>query len=111
MLSVGIKELKDNPSILTKAAEDGELSIVTKRGKPIGIMLPWSDEIMARGYKEALSFEAYKSGFLTLSQLADAIKVTKADALEMLGLMNIAYIDHSSDEINEELAVLGQIRG
>ena len=31
MLSVGIKELKDNPAILTRAAEDGELSILTKR--------------------------------------------------------------------------------
>lgn len=111
MLSVGIKELKDNPAILTRAAEDGELSILTKRGKPIGIMLPWSDEIMIKGYKEALSFEAYKDGLLTLSQLSQVIKMSKPQTLEILGKMNIAYIDHRKEEIDEELAVLDKIRG
>ena len=111
MLSVGIKELKDNPSVLTKAAENGELSILTKRGKPIGIVLPWSDEIMIKGYKEALSFEAYKNGLLTLSQLSEIIKKEKAQTLEILGKMNISYIDHQKEEIDEELAVLDEMRG
>lgn len=111
MLSVGIKELKDNPSMLTRAAEDGELSILTKRGKPIGIMLPWSDEIMVKGYKEALSFEAYKNGLLTLSQLSEIIKKDKAETLQILGKMNIAYIDHQKTDIDEELAVLDKMRG
>lgn len=111
MLSVGIKELKDNPSMLTKAAEDGDMSILTKRGRPIGIMLPWSDEIIVKGYKEALSIEAFKSGLLTLSQLAEAIHITKAEALELIGKMNIPFIEHSTDEIQEELAVLNALHG
>jgi antitoxin (DNA-binding transcriptional repressor) of toxin-antitoxin stability system len=111
MLSVGIKELKDNPSMLTKAAQEGELSILTKRGKPIGIVLPWSDEIMIKGYKETLSFEAYKNGLLTLSQLSEIIKKEKAQTLQILGKMNIAYIDHQKTDIDEELAVLEKMRG
>lgn len=111
MLSVGIKELKDNPAVLTRAAEEGELSILTKRGRPIGIMLPWSDEIMIKGYKEALSFEAYKDGLLTLSQLSQIIGKSKPQTLEILGKMNIAYIDHQKEEIDEELAVLENMRG
>ncbi len=100
---VGIKELKDNPSSLTKALEQNESSLVTKHGKPIGIALSWNDDILIHGYKQTISIEAFKSGMITLAQLAQNLEITKERAFELIGKLGIEYIDYEKESLENEL--------
>jgi len=98
MTAIGIKELKDNPSVLTRTLESHDLSLLTKRGAPIGIALPWDDAIFENGYKKTLLIEAYREGNISLSQLARSMNIGTQEALEMTGLLGICMIDGNIDD-------------
>ena len=101
MQNVGIKDLQINPAILTKALEAKEYTIITKRSKPIGIAISLDDEVISKGLKTSLLIDAYKSGKLTISQLARALDISKKRALNMLSFMGIDVLDYDfSDELN-----------
>jgi hypothetical protein len=100
MTTIGIKELKDNPAILTRTLEGHDVSLLTKRGHPIGIALPWDDAMFENGYRQTVLIDGYKEGSLSLSQLARALEMTTEDALEMVGKLGISMIDGDlEDEI------------
>lgn len=103
MISLGIKELKDNPSALTKALEHNEPSLFTKHGKPIGIALSWSDEIIKNGYRQSIAIDAFKAGSITLSQLAVMLETTKERAFELLGKLGVCYVDYDEHSLEKEL--------
>ena len=53
MLTIGIKELKNNPSILTKGVEDrDEYLFISKRGKPIAVAMSLNNEVFDHGFKK-----------------------------------------------------------
>ena len=107
MTAIGIKELKDNPSVLTRTLESHNLSLLTKRGTPIGIALPWDDAIFENGYKQTLIVEAYRAGQISLSQLARSLKISTEMALEMMGRLGICMID---GDIDDEIAMVSALR-
>jgi len=46
MLTIGLKELKNNPSILAKGVEDkDEYLFISKRGKPIALAMGLDNEV------------------------------------------------------------------
>jgi predicted HTH domain antitoxin len=76
------------------------VSLLTKRGHPIGIALPWDDAMFENGYRQTVLIDGYKEGNLSLSQLARALEMTTEDALEMVGKLGISMIDGDlEDEI------------
>jgi predicted HTH domain antitoxin len=104
MTVIGIKELKENPAILTRTLEENNVSLLTKCGHPIGIALPWDNAIFGNGYKKTLLIEAYREGHISLSQLARSMKISTEEVLEMTGLLGICMID--GDESSKETAYL-----
>ncbi|RLA74775.1 MAG: type II toxin-antitoxin system Phd/YefM family antitoxin [Epsilonproteobacteria bacterium] len=99
MLTVGIKELKDNPSILTKGVEDkDEYLFISKRGKPIAVAMSLDNEVFDHGFKKWVLIKAYKKGDLSLGQLSKALEQSYSDTMQMLGALGIAVIDYDLDD-------------
>ncbi len=99
MLTIGIKELKNNPSILTKGVEDrDEYLFISKRGKPIAVAMSLDNEVFDHGFKKWVLIKAYKKGDLSLGQLAKALEQSYADTMEMLGTLGVAVIDYDLDD-------------
>ena len=44
MQNIAIRELKTNPSLLTKYIDEGQSVFVTKHGRPVGITIPLTDD-------------------------------------------------------------------
>jgi hypothetical protein len=66
MLSVGIKEIKNNPSIITKGVENNdEYLFISKRGKPIAVALSLNNEVFDYGFRKWVLIKAYKKGDLS----------------------------------------------
>jgi len=99
MLTIGIKELKDNPAILTKGVEDkDEYVFISKRGKPIAVAMSLDNEVLEHGFKKWILIKAYKKGDLSLGQLSKALGKSYADTMQMLGALGVAVIEYDLDD-------------
>lgn len=100
MQTIGIRDLQINPAILTKALEQNEYTIITKRSDPIGIALSFNDDVMTYGLKTSLLIDGYKSGAISLGQLSHSLDISKEKAMKMLSLMGIDVISYDfSDDM------------
>ncbi len=98
MKMIGIKELQVNPATLTKSLEKDELSLISKRGKPLGIAIKFDGSIIEKGLKTAILIKAYKSGDLSLGQVSNYLNVSKEKAMKLLSAMGIDVIDYDLDD-------------
>jgi len=99
MLSIGIKEIKNNPSVITKGVEDKDNYLfISKRGKPIAVAMSLDNEIFDYGFKKWILIKAYKKGDLSLGQLAKALDLSYIDTMQMLGALGVAVIDYDLDD-------------
>jgi predicted HTH domain antitoxin len=98
MRSVGIQELKDNPSLLSQTLEKKEYVLLTEKGIPIGVGAPFDDDVLGGGLKRWLALKAFRNGDLSLSQLAGALGLGRMEALKLLGDLNILIADYDLDE-------------
>jgi predicted HTH domain antitoxin len=99
MITAGIKEIKLNPSLITKAVEDkDEYLFISKRGKPIAVALSLDNNIFNFGFKKWILIKAYKKGDLSLGQLSKALDKPYIETMKMLSLLDIDILDYDLDE-------------
>ena len=107
MITAGIKEIKTNPSIITKAVENSdEYLFISKRGKPIAVALSLDNEIFNHGFKKWILIKAYKKGDLSLGQLAKVLGQPYMQTMEMLSTLNIDVIDYDLEDDLETIEKL-----
>lgn len=99
MQSVAIRDLKNNPSNMTKHLENGESVFVTKHGKPVGITLPLNDDVFSLGVKKAVAVELYKMGVISLGKMAEILEIKKQEAMSLLNNANINWLEDDTDTI------------
>jgi predicted HTH domain antitoxin len=108
MLSIGIKEIKENPSIITKGVADkNNYLFISKRGKPIAVAMSLDNEIFEHGFKKWILIQAYKKGDLSLGQLAKALNLSYLETMKMLTTLGIDVIDYDLDDDLETIKKLG----
>lgn len=94
----GIKELQADIRKLNHCFEQDECTLITRKGKPIGFALSFSDALVQNGLKPWLAIKAFEKGDLSLGQLAKSLGKTKVDTLKMLGQFNIPVADYDLQE-------------
>lgn len=107
MQTVGIKELKTNPSVLSKAFEGREYLLITRRGKPIGIAAAFDDGVLDLGFKKWIAIRSFASGDLSLGQVAGVFEKTKEEMMRLLSGLGIPIADYDLAEDMETLRMLG----
>lgn len=103
MQTVTIRDLKNNPSNLTKYLENGESVFVTKHNKPIGITIPLNEDVLSIGIKKAVAIEQYKMGLISIGKMAQFLSISKTNAMRLLNDLKIDWLDYEADELNEQL--------
>ncbi len=103
MESITLRDIKNNPTIMTSYLSEGKTVFVTKHGKPIGITLPLDDSIVNQSIKELLYFDLYKKGEISFGKLAEFLKVKKDKLRRMFASMNMPVIDYSPSDVENEL--------
>ena len=98
MQTIGIKELQTNPALLTRSLEADEYTMITKRSKPIGMAFSFEDTIITDGLKTALMIDAYKKGYLSMGQFANALELNHEEAMKLLSMMGIDVIDYDFED-------------
>ena len=99
MITIGLKEIKNNPLVITKGVEDkDEYLFISKRGKPIAVAMSLDNEVFDYGFKKWVLIKAYEKGDLSLGQLSKALKLSYSETMEMLSILGIDVIDYDLDD-------------
>lgn len=109
MHSVAIRDLKNNPTNMTKHLEEGESVFVTKHGKPLGITIPFSEEMLAMGMMKAVALEQYRQGLISMGKMAEFMGIGKPEAMKLLSDLHIDWLDYTKDELDEQMSVLDKL--
>ncbi|WP_459871269.1 UPF0175 family protein [Endothiovibrio diazotrophicus] len=101
-----IRDLRERTGELTRDAEAGRLSLVTKRGRPLFVAVPFTDEVLKEGVGFPLAMQLYQEGVLTSVRAAGLAGMGLAEFLEALSELEIPVADYSAEELADEIAVL-----
>jgi len=102
MQSVAIRDLKNNPSSMTKYLDEGSSVFVTRHGKPIGITIPLNDDLFSIGVKKTVAIELYKMEIISLGKMAEMLNIKKREAMSLLNSLSVVWIDDDIERIKAE---------
>ncbi len=105
MKSVAIRDLKNNPSNMTKYLERNETVFITKHSKPIGITLPLNDDLFSLGIKKAVAIDQYRNGLISLGKMAELLDISKKEAQHLLNSLGIDWLGYDKQEIDRQVSV------
>jgi predicted HTH domain antitoxin len=105
MQTVAIRDLKNNPSNMTKYLENNESVFITKHSRPIGITLPLNDDTLSIGIKNLVAIEQYKNGLISLGKMAEFLEITKQEAMSLVNRLGIDWLDYDQDELDSQFDV------
>ena len=108
MQSVAIRDLKNNPSNMTKYLENNEFVFITKHSKPIGITLPLNDDTLSIGVKKLVALEQYKTGIISLGKMASLLDINKKEALQLLHTLQIDWLEYDEEELDTQVNTASQ---
>jgi predicted HTH domain antitoxin len=105
MQTVAIRDLKNNPSNMTKYLENNESVFITKHSRPIGITLPLNDDTLSVGIKNLVALEQYKNGSISLGKMAEFLEISKQEAMSLVHRLGIDWLEYDKDDIASQLDV------
>lgn len=105
MQTFSIRDLREKSGELSREAEAGHPALITKRGKPMMIALPFSDKLLNNGINLALAEQLYCDGHVSLGKAAKIAELSYSQFAKHLSDLNIAVVDYSADELEDELRV------
>jgi len=105
MQSVAIRDLKNNPSNMTKYLENNESVFITKHSKPIGITIPLNDDTLSIGLKKVVAIEQYKEGMISLGKMAEFLEIQKKEAMHLLNRLGIDWLAYEKEDLDAQMKV------
>ena len=105
MQTVAIRDLKNNPSNMTKYLENNESVFITKHSRPIGVTLPLNDDTLSVGIKNLVALEQYKNGLISLGKMAEFLEISKQEAMSLVNRLGIDWLDYDENELDAQLDV------
>ena len=98
-----VRDLREHTGTLIHDAEVGKLSLVTKRGRPVFLAVPFSEELLEMGLRSAIAVSLYKEGTVTLEKAAKLANQSMEAFMDKLGKLGVPLVTYSPDELAEEL--------
>ncbi len=103
MESLGIRALRENPGQLTKNAQAGKCTLLTNRNKVMAITIPFDETLIKQGLKIKLAAALFEDQSITLVNAAKIADLSVETFIEKLGIMGIAVIRQSQEELEKDL--------
>lgn len=100
-----VRDLRIRSSDLVKDAEAGRLSVITKRGKPSVLTLPFDRRLMDLGIDKDLALFLFEKKLITMAKAAKIANVTLDAFMDILAQTTIAAVDYPADEMDAEMKV------
>ena len=102
MHAFNIRELREKTGALVRSAEAGELSMVTKHGRPVFLTIPVDDRLITLGANSAIATHLYESGVVSAAKAAKIAGLPLFSFLKALSKLEIPVVDQTPEEIMED---------
>lgn len=103
MDTFSVRDLREHTGALIHDAEAGKLSLITKRGRPVFLAVPFTDDLIELGLRPVLTVHLYKEGILTLAKAAKLSGESLEGFIAMLSKLGISIIHYTIKDVDEEL--------
>jgi len=102
-----VRDLRERTGELIRDAESGELSVVTKHGKPVFVAVPFSEEVVTSGVLFVLAARFFQDELLSLGKAARFAGCSTPEFIDYLGKVNIPSVHYPAEELEQELEAIG----
>ncbi len=99
------RDLRNKSGELLRDAEAGQISLITKHGKPAILAVPFDERLISQGVHRAMALHLFESHQLTMAQCAKLADLSLESFIELLGEVGIPAVDYPPEELEEEMAV------
>ena len=99
-----VRDLRQHSGKLIRDAEKGQLSLITKHGRPAILAVPFDAKLLELGVQRALALRLFERGDLTLSQAAKLAAVSTEDFIALAGGAGVAVVDYPPEDLGDEVA-------
>ena len=106
MKTLAIRDLKNNPSDITKYLQENETVFITKHSKPIGVTIPLNDDVLSIGVKKMVAIDQYKNGMISLGKMAEFLEISKQEARSLVETLGIEWLSYTEEEIESEVETI-----
>ncbi len=96
---------RDRFGELLKDAEAGQISLITKHGKPAILAIPFDQLLVNYGVYRSMALHLFRSHYLTLAQSAKVADLDIEVFIELLEESDITVVDYPAESLDDEVAV------
>ena len=100
-----VRELREKTGALLRDAERGDVSLVTKHGRPAFLAVPFDKTVIDAGARCAVAAHLIEQGTVTLAQAAKIAGLTVEELLDTLRGTGVTVVDYPPDELDAEVEV------
>lgn len=98
-----IRDLRLRTGELVRRAEAGKLSVVSKRGQPVFVAVPFEEGLIEKGVRVELAVKLYEEEIVSLGRAAKVAALTLGEMVDELGRRKIPVVRHDAGEIRKDL--------
>ncbi len=100
-----VRDLRIRSSELVKNAERGRVSIITKRGRPAALTLPFDRRLVELGLATDLALNLFERRLVTMAKAAKIAGVTLDAFMDLLAQTGAAAVDYPAGDLKKEMEV------
>jgi len=100
-----VRDLRNHSARLMADAEKGQLSIITKRGKPTIVAIPFGKQTLSLGVEKDLALNLFQSGVISMVKAARMAGVPITEFMDLLGQLEITAVDYPVEELADEVSL------
>lgn len=98
-----VRELRTRSGDLLRDAEQGQLALITKHGRPAILAIPFDRRLLEQGVHRALALTLFEQRHLTLAQAAKVAGLSLDAFIDLLEPLGLPAVDYPTDELADEL--------
>lgn len=107
MGAISIEQLIKSPAGLIAEAENGQVAIVTKDGRPLFLAVPYDERLAKEGVHIAVAIRLYEDEVISLGKAARIAGLSLSELIDRLGALNIPVIRYPADDLEPEIVEFG----
>lgn len=97
------RELRNLSGEIIHQAEQGQLGLITKHGRPAMLTIPFDNTLLSEGVHRSLALNLFATHQLTIAQAAKLADMPLEAFISLLGETGIDAVDYEADELDDEL--------
>ena len=100
------RDLRNRAGELLKNAEEGNLALITKHGRPAAVSMPFDSVLLEQGVNRRFAVQLFEQGLAGLSQAAKIALLSIEEFIAVLGASGVTVVDTDPNDLEHELEYL-----